>query len=71
MKPHSYLVNHSTCSPSFSQLIAQRAEELEIASLDAPVTGGEQKAKEGQLITMVGGKESHFDQMKPLIETFS
>jgi len=36
--------------------------------LDAPVSGGQEKARSGTLTIMLGGKEEIFNQCKPILE---
>src|SRR3990167_4906247 len=44
------------------------ADKLNIAMLDAPVSGGTVGAETGSLTFMVGGQEHHFQSAKPLLE---
>ena len=40
-------------------------------SVDAPVSGGDVGAKNGQLVVMVGGEDAAVNQCKPLMEVYS
>jgi len=55
MKPGSLLIDHTTSSPDLAIKIEKEAKNKNIHSVDAPVSGGDIGAKNGQLVTMVGG----------------
>lgn len=55
--PGTILVDHTTSAPELAEEIAARAVERGIASLDAPVSGGDRGAREGTLTVMVGGSD--------------
>ena len=42
-----------------------------VHSVDAPVSGGDTGAKNGQLVTMCGGEKEHYDAVKPLLDIYS
>ncbi len=67
-RPGTVLVDMSTISPTTTMDIAQRLKAAGVEMLDAPVSGGEQGAIEGTLSIMVGGAESVFLHMRPLLE---
>ena len=71
MKPGSILIDHTTSSPDLAIKIAKEAKNKNIHSLDAPVSGGDIGAKNGQLVTMVGGEASAVDACKPLMNVYS
>ena len=64
----SVVVDMSTISPSVTRTIAGRLAERGIDMLDAPVSGGEQGAIDGQLSIMVGGPVAVFERVLPLFE---
>jgi 3-hydroxyisobutyrate dehydrogenase len=47
MKPGSKLIDHTTSSPDLAIKIAKEAEAKFVASVDAPVSGGDIGAKNG------------------------
>jgi 2-hydroxy-3-oxopropionate reductase len=59
----------STVSPQTAKALALELEEKGAEMLDAPVSGGQEGAKEASLTIMVGGKEDVFEQMKPVFLT--
>ena len=71
MKKNSYLIDHTTSSPSLAAEIFKVGHELGINCLDAPVSGGDIGAREARLVVMTGGEQSTFDQIKPIMDTYS
>ena len=71
MKPGSLLIDHTTSSPDLAIKIANEAKNKNIHSVDAPVSGGDIGAKNGQLVTMVGGEAAAVDACKPLMNVYS
>jgi len=67
MKPGSILIDHTTSSPGLAVRIANCAAQQNVSSVDAPVSGGDIGAKNGQLVVMVGGEESAVNKCKPLM----
>jgi 2-hydroxy-3-oxopropionate reductase len=61
-------VDNSTIKPATARKIAQALLEKGVASLDAPVSGGDIGARQGTLAIMVGGPESTLEQVRPLFE---
>ena len=62
------LIDMSSIAPLVSQEIAQKLEKKGVEMLDAPVSGGEEKAKSGTLAFMVGGKKKVFEECKEILE---
>jgi len=67
-KPGTTLVDMTTSSPALALRIAETAAKKNVASLDAPVSGGDLGAKEGRLVIMVGGDETAYTKMEPLFK---
>lgn len=68
MKAGSYIVDMTTSSPKLARRLYEAAKEREIASLDAPVSGGDIGARNASLVVMVGGDRGAFDAVKPIFE---
>ena len=68
--PGQILVDHSTVSPSTSRQIAQKAEAKGASFLDAPISGGVERATDGTLTIMVGGDQDSFERARPVFEAF-
>ena len=64
----SVVVDMTTSSPDLAVTIYEKAKEKEIASLDAPVSGGDLGARNASLSIMVGGDKRSFDEILPLFE---
>lgn len=71
MKAGSVLVDHTTASAEVARWLYAQGKEKNIAVLDAPVSGGQAGAENGQLTVMVGGDEAVFDSVKPVIDSFA
>lgn len=65
----SLFIDMSTVKPATALAVAERASELGIDFLDAPVSGGEQGAVEGVLSMMVGGESVAFERARPILDT--
>jgi 3-hydroxyisobutyrate dehydrogenase len=61
-------IDSSTIDPLSAREVAKAVTEQGGLMLDAPVSGGTGGAQAGTLTFMVGGEESLFSKMKPLLE---
>ncbi|RMF17788.1 MAG: NAD(P)-dependent oxidoreductase [Gammaproteobacteria bacterium] len=61
------VVDHTTASATVARQLAQEAEHLGKSFLDAPISGGQQGAENGQLTIMCGGDNATFDRVKPVL----
>ena len=64
----AYWGDCSTIRPDVSVQLAAAAQKAGIKALDAPVSGGETGAIEGNLSIMVGGETADFDAVRPVLE---
>jgi 3-hydroxyisobutyrate dehydrogenase len=65
----SLVIDFSTADPEGTRRVAATLKELTGAGwLDAPVSGGPQLARTGQMTVMAGGSEEDFAKAKPIIE---
>ena len=71
MHEGSYLVDHTTTSAEVAREVGAQAKLQGIAFLDAPVSGGQAGAENGVLTVMVGGDESDFNVVQPVMAAFS
>lgn len=67
-KPNTIVVDMSSVSPKDAINISKKLKKYHMHSLDAPVSGGEPMAIEGNLSIMVGGAEEHFNKVLPLFK---
>lgn len=65
------LVDHTTTSAQLARELAERAADLGCQFIDAPVSGGQQGAENGQLTIMCGGQAPLFDSLKPLLCSYA
>lgn len=65
-----FLVDMTTSSPEVAKRIAKEAKERGMASIDAPVSGGDIGAKNGALSIMCGGEKDAFDRVLPVLSIF-
>jgi len=66
--PGQIVVDHSTISPSATRNMAAVLAGHGIQFLDAPVSGGDSGARNATLSIMVGGDESSFEKIRPLLK---
>lgn len=64
----SIIVDMSSISPIVTQRIAAELATRKVAMFDAPVSGGEVGAVQATLSIMVGGDETLFGDVKPVLE---
>jgi 3-hydroxyisobutyrate dehydrogenase-like beta-hydroxyacid dehydrogenase len=65
------IVDHTTASASIAREIHAAAAQKGVGFLDAPVSGGQAGAENGQLTVMVGGDVDVFDRAAPVIDCFA
>lgn len=68
--PSQIIVDMTTSSPDLAVKIAEKAEVLQMKSLDAPVSGGDVGARNGTLSIMCGGEKALFDRLLPVLSVF-
>jgi len=71
MKPGSVILIHSTVTPGLCKDLAQDGATRGIAVLDAPVSGGSERALDGELTVMVGGDAAAFARVQPVLAAFA
>ena len=69
LRPGSVAMDMSTVSPKATADFAGRLARNGVSLLDAPVSGGEQGARNASLSIMVGGERSAFDRCLPVLKT--
>lgn len=62
------VVDMTTSSPMLAKRIYEAAKAKGVAALDAPVSGGDIGARNGQLVIMVGGDKEAFTALKSIFE---
>lgn len=60
MKPGSLFIDHTTVSAAVTKELHDIAKSHGISFVDAPVSGGQAGAENGQLSIMCGGSQNHY-----------
>ena len=71
MKKDAILVDHTTASATVARELFEEAKKRGIGFVDAPVSGGQAGAQNGQLGVMCGGEEAVFGKAKPVIDAYA
>jgi 3-hydroxyisobutyrate dehydrogenase-like beta-hydroxyacid dehydrogenase len=66
--PGTIVIDCSTIAPTESQRIAAALRERQIQMIDAPISGGPERAATGELAIMVGGEPEVFTRALPILE---
>ena len=67
-QPRSAIVDMTTSEPSLAVEIYEAAKAKGVASVDAPVSGGDVGARNATLSIMVGGDTEAVERVRPLLE---
>lgn len=65
------VVDHTTASAKLARELAAAGAERGVGFLDAPVSGGQAGAENGQLSVMVGGDAAVFDRAQGVIDSYA
>jgi len=71
MAKGSVFVDHTTVSAKVTRELFEAAAELGIHFVDAPVSGGQAGAENGQLVVMCGGGEAAYGRAEPVIASYA
>ena len=71
MREGTVFIDHTTTSSNIAVHIANKANNLNLNFLDAPVSGGNLGAKNGTLSVMCGGDDITFKKSKDIISLYS
>ncbi len=71
MKKGAILVDHTTASATVAREVFQKSKSLGVGFVDAPVSGGQAGAVNGQLGIMCGGEQATFDKAKPVLDVYA
>ena len=71
MTAGAILVDNTTASATVAREIEAAARARGVGFLDAPVSGGQAGAENGQLTVMVGGDEATFARARPVIDSYA
>ena len=65
------LVDHTTVSAGLARELDAAASGRGLSFLDAPISGGQSGAENGQLTIMVGGEPEVFGRIEPLLDCYA
>ncbi|MFN5513085.1 MAG: NAD(P)-dependent oxidoreductase [Burkholderiales bacterium] len=71
MKPGALFIDHTTASAEVARELHAQACALGLDFIDAPVSGGQAGAVNGQLTVMCGGDEASVERARPVAMAFS
>ena len=67
----SMIVDHTTASATVAREVAAIAADKSVGFLDAPVSGGQTGAENGQLTVMAGGTTDDFERAAPVMDCYA
>lgn len=65
------IVDHTTASAEVAREVHGVAAQQGVSFLDAPLSGGQAGAENGQLTIMVGGEQDVFDRVLPVMDCYA
>lgn len=71
LKKGAVFIDHTTTSSDIAEEMAKACRLLECDFIDAPVSGGEIGARNGQLTIMAGGSKSAFDKSQKAMRLYA
>ena len=71
MAPGAILFDNTTASADLARELHAEGKKRGIDFIDAPVSGGQAGAENGQLTVMCGGEQAPFDKAKPVADAYS
>lgn len=71
MTEGALFVDHTTVSAKVTAELYQAAKAIGVGFVDAPVSGGQAGAENGQLSIMCGGDAPHYDRAEPVMQSYA
>lgn len=71
METGAVFTDHTTVSARVTRELADAAADVGVAYVDAPVSGGQAGAENGQLSIMCGGEQKDFDRAQPIMDSYA
>jgi len=71
MKRDAVFIDHTTASAGLARELSEEALRRAMHFVDAPVSGGEQGAKNGQLTIMCGGTPAAYQKAEPVMAAYA
>jgi len=70
-KQGAVIIDHTTASDDCAKTCYANAAGKGLAFMDAPISGGEAGAVNGQLTVMCGGDQAAYDKAKPIMDAYA
>ena len=71
MKAGAVFVDHTTVSAAVTRELYAAADGVNVCFVDAPISGGQAGAENGQLSIMCGGDQGAIDRAEPIMQSYS
>jgi len=71
MRPGAVFVDHTTASANVARELDREARRRKFGFVDAPVSGGQAGAENGQLTVMCGGASDDYARVEPAISAYA
>jgi 3-hydroxyisobutyrate dehydrogenase len=71
MAANAAFVDHTTASANVARELSAASRALGVHFVDAPVSGGQAGAQNGQLTVMCGGDAAAFDRVRPVVMAYA
>jgi 3-hydroxyisobutyrate dehydrogenase-like beta-hydroxyacid dehydrogenase len=69
-KKGALICDHTTSSAKLARKLSEEAKQKGLDFVDAPVSGGQAGAENGSLSIMLGGEQSDYEKLLPLLESY-
>lgn len=70
-KAGAVIIDHTTASDGCAKTCHENARKQNLSFIDAPISGGEAGAVNGQLTVMCGGDQAAYDAAKPIMDAYA
>jgi len=71
MEQGTLFVDHTTVSAAVTAELYATAKDMNVGFVDAPVSGGQAGAENGQLSIMCGGDQDHYDRAEAVMTAYA
>ena len=71
MTEGAIFIDHTTVSAAVTRELSEVASQAGLGYIDAPISGGQAGAENGQLSIMCGGSEEHYEKAEPVMEVYA
>ncbi|GHA94274.1 L-threonate dehydrogenase [Modicisalibacter luteus] len=71
LAPGSLVVQCATVAPSYAMALGKRLDATGLLMLDAPISGGAAKARQGRLSVMSSGSDAAYDKARPVLDAMA